>query len=216
MTYAGKRRIIVDVREDSVEQFVGGRSIGLTSVAGFHRSNLPTALAGVLADPFFGTRESQLTVKCHRRLQRDEWLLRSNPACEWLIEAARLFFAGTRENIDACSAETLKATAGIDGIRIVHGRDDALNARGDDRFRARASAPGVIARFERDVKRRAARLFTGGLQRDDFRVVAPFVLMKTFTDDLALAHDNATHHGIGAGEAGAFAGQGQRVLHEAN
>jgi len=39
------------------------------------------------------------------------------------------------------SAETLKATAGIDGIRIVHGRDDALNACGDDRFRARPVRP---------------------------------------------------------------------------
>src|ERR1700687_174741 len=165
--------------------------------AGFFRSNPTPALAGVLADPFFGTRESQLTVKGHRRLERDKWFLRSNPARERFIEAARLFFADTRENIDACRAEALKATAGIDGIRIVHGRDDALNACGDDCFRARASAPGVIARFERDVKRRAARLFTGGLQRDNFRVVAPFVLMKTFTDDLPFAHDNATHHGIG-------------------
>src|SRR5712692_43528 len=40
--------------------------------------------------------------------------------------------------------------------------------------------------------------------------------MKTFADDLAFAHDNATYHGIGAGEARAFAGQRQRMLHEAN
>jgi len=38
--------------------------------------------------------------------------------------------------------------------------------------------------------------------------------MKTFADDLSFAHNDATHHGIGAGEAGAFAGQRQRVLHE--
>src|ERR1700682_1380940 len=104
--------------------------------AGLFRSNPTPALAGVLADPFFGTRESQLTVKRHRRLESDKWFLRSNPTCERLVEAARLFFAGTRENIDARSAETLKATAGIDGIRIVHGRDDTVNACGDDRFGA--------------------------------------------------------------------------------
>ena len=40
--------------------------------------------------------------------------------------------------------------------------------------------------------------------------------MKTFADDLALAHDDRTHHGIRAGEADPFAGQRQRVFHEAN
>ncbi len=40
--------------------------------------------------------------------------------------------------------------------------------------------------------------------------------MKTFADDLPFAHDDATHHGIGARKPGPFASQFQRVLHEAN
>ena len=40
--------------------------------------------------------------------------------------------------------------------------------------------------------------------------------MKAFADDLTFAHDDAAHHWIGTGQAGAFAGQGQRVLHEAD
>jgi len=139
-----------------------------------------------------------------------------NPASERFVEAARFFFADGCEHVDACGAKTLKAAAGIHRIRIVHGRDDALNAGGDDCFSAGAGAPGVIAGLEIDIECCAARLFVGGLQRDDFRVVSPFVLMKAFADNLALAHDDATHHRIGAGEAGAFAGQRQRVFHEAN
>src|SRR5690348_8223615 len=40
--------------------------------------------------------------------------------------------------------------------------------------------------------------------------------MKAFADDLAVADDNAAHGRIGAGQANAFAREGQRVLHEAN
>src|SRR5712664_2377440 len=40
--------------------------------------------------------------------------------------------------------------------------------------------------------------------------------MKTFAENLALAHYDAAHHGIGAGQASTFARQCQRVLHEAN
>ena len=104
--------------------------------------------------------------------------------------------------------------AGIDRVRVFHRRDDTVNSRGDNRFRARPGTSGVIAGFERDIERRAARLLLGRFQRDDFRMVAPLVLMKTLANNLALANDDATHHGIRAGEAGAFAGQRQRVLHE--
>ena len=91
-----------------------------------------------------------------------------------------------------------------------------LNSRRDDGFRARAGASRVIARLQRDVHRRAACFFAGGFQRDDFRVIALFVLVKTFADDLAFANEDAADHGIGTGEANAFAGQFQRVFHEAS
>src|SRR6185437_13694792 len=42
------------------------------------------------------------------------------------------------------------------------------------------------------------------------------ILMTTFADDCTLSDENATAQGIGAGEAGAFAGQSQGVLHEAS
>src|SRR4029077_16623695 len=53
-------------------------------------------------------------------------------------------------------------------------------------------------------------------QRDDFGVIAPFVLMETFANDLAVAHNQATNVRIGAGQADAFARQGQRVFRETN
>src|SRR5204862_6926851 len=114
---------------------------------------------------------------------------RSDPARESLIQAARLFFAYASDDLDTYSAQALESAAGIDRIRIIHRRNDTLNSCGDNRFRAGPRASGVIARFESNVKRRATRLLTGRFQRDDFRMVAPFVLMKTFANNLAFAHD---------------------------
>src|SRR6266436_6759298 len=89
--------------------------------------------------------QRELSIQRHRRLQRDERFLRANPAGERLIESPRLFFASASEDFNACRTQALEAAAGIDRIRIIHGRDDALNARSDDRFRAGPGPPGVIA-----------------------------------------------------------------------
>src|SRR2546429_3350839 len=125
---------------------------------GFFRRYPIATFTRILPGLFIGAGKSQLTVKRHCRFQRNKWLLRSNPVCKRFIEAVRLFFASASENLDARRAEALKAATGIDGIRIIHCRDHALHPRSDDCFRAWASAPSVIARFERDVERRAAGL----------------------------------------------------------
>src|SRR5260370_27519383 len=86
--------------------------------AGLFRSNPTPVLAGVLAFVFSGLRHRQLTVKRHCRLQRHEWLLRSNPARERLVEVARLFFADPPENIDARRPKALQPDCIIHWVRI--------------------------------------------------------------------------------------------------
>jgi hypothetical protein len=51
-------------------------------------------------------------------------------------------------------------------------------------------------------------------ERDDFRVVAPIVLMETFTEDGAVFDDHATNGGIRARQTNAFRGKVQRMFHE--
>src|SRR5437879_4299603 len=104
--------------------------------AGLFRRNPVVALAGVLARFFPGWWQRELSIQRHRRLQRDERFLRANPAGERLIESPRLFFASASKDFNACRTQALEAAAGIEEIRIVHGRDDALNARSNDRLRA--------------------------------------------------------------------------------
>jgi hypothetical protein len=74
----------------------------------------------------------------------------------------------------------------------------------------------VIARFQRDVHRCATRSLTGRFQRDDFRVVTPIVLVKSFSNDFSLADDHTANHGIWTCEATPLARKRQGVLHEAN
>jgi hypothetical protein len=80
----------------------------------------------------------------------------------------------------------------------------------------------MIARLESDVERSSAGAVAGGFESDDFGVVAPVILMKTFADDFTVAagvvaaNDDAADRGIGTGEADAFARESERMFHEAN
>ena len=60
------------------------------------------------------------------------------------------------------------------------------------------------------------RLSAGGLERDNFRVIAIFVLMKSLADDFAFMNDHAADRRIRTREADAFAREVERVIHEAN
>ena len=164
-----------------------------------------------------GFLQRELTVEREAGLQRDEWFLRreSSERNASLSRCASSSCTPLTTSIPA-DRKTLEAAAFRRGIRILHRSNDALDARGDDRFGAWTGAAGVIARFERDVERRALRFCSGGFERDDFRVIALLVLMKSLTDDFAVAHNDATDRRIRAGEADAFAREVERVVHEAN
>jgi hypothetical protein len=55
----------------------------------------------------------------------------------------------------------------------------------------------VAARLEGDVDGRAGGLFARGSECVYFRMGSAETLMRPFADHLAVAHDDATHHGIG-------------------
>src|SRR5260370_14695176 len=107
----GKQRIIGENRADSCEQRVGSVTHAMDLCAGFFRSDPVIALAGVLALLSSGRWQRELSIQRHRRLQRDERFLRSNPAGERLIESPRIFFANSRDNFHASCPQPPEALA---------------------------------------------------------------------------------------------------------
>src|SRR6266446_4444128 len=87
------------------------RRAGAACGAGLFRRDPVIALAGVPALLFSGRWQRELTVQSHRRLQRNERFLRSNPAGEGFVEAARLVFANAGENFHAGPTQALEAAA---------------------------------------------------------------------------------------------------------
>ena len=104
-----------------------------------------------------------------------------------------MVFEETGEDIDACGAETLETLASYGGIRVLDGGYYALDSGFDDGFGAGAGAAGVIAWLEIDVEGGAAGFFSGRFDGEDFGVITPYVLVETFSDDLALADEDAAY-----------------------
>jgi hypothetical protein len=69
------------------------------------------------------------------------------------------------------------------------------------------------ARFERHVGCRAFRPRAGSFQRDDFCVRAAGAFVPAFTDDFAVAHEDATHTRVGRRRVEAAPGKLERACH---
>jgi hypothetical protein len=106
----------------------------------------------------------------------------------------------------------VSALACDDRVRIFAREYHAFDTGRDQCPGARTGPAGVSARLEADVDRRAGRLAAGCVQRLDFGVIAAGSPGKAFTDDLALADDNATDRRIRPGAGGCAA----REFHGAN
>ena len=71
----------------------------------------------------------------------------------------------------------------------------------------------VRAGLERDVRGRAFRV-AGRDKRIYFRVFASCLFVPAFTDDVAVAHEHATHYRVGRRAVPAAYGKLQRARHE--
>jgi hypothetical protein len=120
-------------------------------------------------------------------------------------QAGKHFYAGV--------PQALVSASGNGGIGVVNGGYYTLNSSLDNRFRARTSAAGVIARFKRDVHGRAFSFFSRGFYGHDLGVIAQLVLVKTFTNNLPFTHQHASDEWIRAGQASALARQAKCTLH---
>src|SRR5215470_14376281 len=167
-------------------------------------------------DVFFAARfwESELAVESERGFQGDKRFVSGDPAGEGFVELLRFGFEQTGFDFDSCGAQAGKSGATRFRIGILDGGDYARDASRENRFGARARASCVIAGLQSHIESGTASAVAGLFQRNDFTMVALVILMKPFAKDCAVLDDDATHCGIRAGEADAFARQVQRVLHE--
>ena len=143
-------------------------------------------LAGNPGDAAGALRD--LAVERQRGFQRNQRKFRVNPAREIFVQVLRLFLQHAAADANSGAAQFRQSLAGNGGIGVVHRGDYAFDSRGNDRFRARAGAACVAARFERDVESGAARIFPRVLECDDFRVIATVVVVKSFAHNSAVLH----------------------------
>ena len=153
-------------------------------------------------------------IERRRRLQTDEGFLRSDRIQKLFVEPFRLVFEKPRFNVDSCLPK-LRESASIDDIVWIGRSDhDALDARLDDRVRARSGAAVVHARLERNVHRRVARIIALE-ERLDLRMRLTRALMPPLGNDLAVADNDASNHRIRADRVAAALRELERAAHEA-
>ena len=99
-------------------------------------------------------------------------------------------------------------------IRVLHGRDNARDARRDQGVHAGRRPSLVRAGLEADVHGRAACPLAGLLQRDDLGVPQAGIRVEAAAHDLAIAHNYRADHRVGAGLRPALARQVERFAHE--
>lgn len=113
-------------------------------------------------------------------------------------------------HLDARALQNLKTFAGVIWIRVGRADDDAFDAGGNNRVRARRRAAMRATWFERDVKRRAARrvaAFLGVTERLDFCVRQTGTPMPAASNDFSVFHQHRADERIGRSRAGAASGE---------
>ena len=104
-------------------------------------------------------RRGNAAVERHGDFHPDERALVLDPAGEAFVDAAGFGLADAERDLDAGGAQAIGAVSRDIGIGIDGGGDDALDAGGDQGFRAGAGAAGVVAGLEGDVGGGAAEAF---------------------------------------------------------
>src|SRR5712691_7469369 len=181
-----------------------------------HAMNFGAGLLG--SDPrcdltLAGLRQRELAVEGQRGLEREEWPLLRDPACETLVQSVCLSFANTAFNGETGGTELREGPPGDGRVWVRHRGDDAVNFGAEDCIGARPRASRNAAWLKADIERGALRVSARGFQSDDFGVVAPVVLMKSFANHLPIFHEDRADRWIWAREADAFARQLQRAIH---
>ena len=114
--------------------------------------------AGLFAgDPFgFAACRGDFSVQRHRRFHRDERRAVDNPMIERFVQLRALAAQNSVDDFNSRAPQNLETLARVFRIRVSRADDNLFYSGGDDGVRAGRRAAVRAARFERDVKCRAA------------------------------------------------------------
>ncbi len=110
-------------------------------------------------------------------------------------------------------AQAAEAFTCHERIRIFGSDNDFGDSCRDEGVGTRSGAAGVRAGFESHIDGGALCLLTRFFQGQDFRMLQTGPGVETAAHDFAIAHNHRAHHGIGAGERRAPAGEGESFGH---
>ena len=136
----------------------------------------------------------------HSHLERDVRTLRANRARKWFDDRKRLRILENLD-LDAAIAQITNAAAVRFRVGVACADDDARNTGFGDCMRAGRRAAVMIAGFQRNEKRRAARVLTGCQQCVHFGVCLARTMVIAFAGDFAVPHDHSSNGGIGRSTA---------------
>src|SRR5713101_3900125 len=203
----GEERVVGEDSADAGQECVRSVAHAMDFGAGLLGSDPRCALT------LAGLRQRELAIEGQRGLEHEEWALLRDPERETLVQSASLSFANTGFNGKTCAAELREGPPGDGRVWVGHRGHDAVNFGAEDCIGARPRAPRSAAWLKGDIERGALRVSARRFQSDDFGVVAPVVLMKSFANHLPVFHEDRADRWIRAREADAFARQFQRAIH---
>ena len=115
------------------------------------------------------------------------------------IQFLRLAFEQTDGSLKTRVRQGSQASACHQRVGVCHCSHYPCDAALDKGRGAGRGASRVIARFQRDIGRRAACSFSCAAQGVHFRVGLAGAFMPAFTDDYAIAYDNAADSRVRCG-----------------
>ena len=136
---------------------------------------------------------------------------------ERLVQTSALICQNSVADFNSRSLQNLKTFSRVPRIWINRANHDPVDASRFDRLRAGRRAPVRATRFERHVKRRAARMVAVLLrvtERRDFRVGLARAPMPAAPDDFSALHQHRADHGIGRSRAKTAPGEAKGEAHE--
>src|SRR5262245_39288946 len=131
-----------------------------------------------------------LAIERHRPLRMDVRALFRQECEIWRVDGACFGFQYANVHGDSSFAESVNAAAGDFGKRVTHRNDNACNGGLDDRVGTRRSLAPMAARLKRDIKSRSPSRWSGRGQCMDLRVGLAELLVPTFTNNSAVAHED--------------------------
>ena len=164
----------------------------------------PTPIASTLARTYCACRSAptddserplaldrDTPVETRRRLEDHEGPAGAHRGEKRLIQPNRRIVLHADVDLDAVRAQRREAAPVHQRKRIFHRGDDASNAGGDDALGAGSGPPGVRARLERAVQRRAASVRARLVERVDLRVRPAGEFVRALADHDAFVRDHA-------------------------